>query len=146
MFRKVSVGMCLFLALAFSSNLASSGSVPPEGTLKSVSLFDLPENITEAEFVSALRELNQAVHSIGHLDAGYSLWRVREAQVEDTPSIGNDYILIGSWASQAVYDEIHGSAVYQAAGERLSPIFDSLGETRQYFRYEELSVGGPGEG
>jgi len=111
-----------------------------------VNLFNLPEGVSEPEFVTALRELNKAVHSTGHMDAGYTLFRVRQAQIEETPPIGRDYVMIGHWATQSVYDEVHQSAAYIAAGETLGPIFEALDETRMYSRYEQLSVGGPGEG
>jgi hypothetical protein len=89
--------------------------------------------------------LNEVVHSTGHMDAGYSLLRIKQAQIEDTPPIDRDYVMIGHWANQSVYDEVHESSAYIAAGETLGPIFDALDESRMYSRYEQLSVGGPGE-
>ena len=144
MYRKAVVGLLVLGALAASAGLIPSESATADGALRSVNLFDLPESVSEAEFVNAVRELNEAVHSIGQVDAGYSLFKVSQEQVEDTPPIGKDYVLIGHWASQSVYDEIHESAAYVEAGERLGPVFAALEESRQYSRYEQLSVGGPG--
>lgn len=146
MFRKAAVGLLIIGALAVPAFLAPSGSPPAEGALRSVTLFDLPEEVSEAEFVAALRELNEAVHSTGHMDAGYSFFRIVEAEVEGAPPIGKEYLLIGHWASQEQYDEIHESAAYVATGERLGPVFEAMEESRVYSRYEQLSVGGPGEG
>jgi len=145
MFRRIAAGICLFGALAISASIPSSAPLPVEGALRSVNLFNLPESVTEAEFVDALRELNEVVHSTGHMDAGYLLLKIKQAQIGDTPSIGRDYVMIGHWASQSAYDEIHENAAYIAAGETLGPIFDALDESRIYSRYEQLSVGGPGE-
>ena len=145
MFRKASVGLLVLGAVALSIGLTYSESPPLEGALRSVNLFDLPESVSEAEFVDAFRELNEVVSSTGHVDAGYSLYRITQAQVGDTPPIGKDYLLIGHWASQSVYDEIHESPAYVAAGEKLGPMFDALEGSRQYSRYEQLSVGGPSE-
>jgi len=145
MFRRTAAGICLLGALAISASIPSSAPLVMEGAIRSVSLFNLPESVTEAEFVDALRELNEVVHSTGHMDAGYSLFSIQQAESGDTPPIGRDYVMIGHWASQAVYDEIHENAAYIAAGETLGPIFDALDESRIYSRYEQLSVGGPGE-
>jgi hypothetical protein len=145
MFRAAAVGLLVLGALAAPSVLTSSGGQTVDGALRSVTLFNLPEGVSEGAFVDAFRGLNEAVHSTGHIDAGYSLFKVVQARVEDAPPIGRDYILIGHWPSQAVYDEIHESAAYVEAGERYGQVFAALEQERQYSRYEALSVGGPGE-
>lgn len=114
------------------------------GSMRSVNLFNLPESVNETEFLAGFRALNEAVRSTGHMDAGYTLFRITEAQVGDTPPIGKDYVLIGYWPNQSAYDQIHESAAYVAAGERLDPFFEELQESRVYSRYEQLPVGGPG--
>jgi ketosteroid isomerase-like protein len=132
--------------LIVNEHESDSSSPGVAGGLRSVNLFNLPESVSEADLLAGFRELNEAVRSTGYMDAGYSLLRVTQAQVEDTPSVGKDYILIGHWPDQAAYDEIHESAAYIAAGEKLQSTFDAMSESVAYSRYVQLPVGGPGEG
>ncbi|MHB1193881.1 MAG: hypothetical protein ACYC6F_12640 [Longimicrobiales bacterium] len=144
MFGKAAVGLLMLGAIAASPVLVSSNDPVADGALRSVSLFDLPEGVSESAFVDAVRGLNEAVRTTGHLDAGYALFKVTQGPMESVSSIDRDFVLIGHWSSQAVYDEIHKSAAYVEAGVKYGQILNAI-EHRQYSRYEALSVGGPGE-
>ena len=114
-------------------------------SVKSVHLFDLPDGLSEDDLIAGLRILNRAIESTGHTEVGYVLWRVSEAQVGESGSIDKEYIMEGIWSSQAVYDEIHETEAWLEAREATMPVVAALGEVQLYSRYEQLSVGGPGE-
>ena len=144
MFRQAAVGLLMLGTIAAAPVIVSPKDPVSAGALRSVSLFDLPEGVSESALVDAVSGLNAAVRATGHMDAGYALFKVTQGQGESVSSIGRNYVLIGHWSSQAVYDEIHKSAAYVEAGQRYGQTLTAV-ERRQYSRYEALSVGGPGE-
>jgi hypothetical protein len=119
---------------------------PSPATLKSVHLFTMPPNATEAELVEALETLNAGVRAAGFRNAGYELWKTGEITIPDAIPIGFDYIWEGIWPDQPGYDEIHAAEAYQSAGEGIGDIFDRIAVGQLYSRFVRVNVGGPGEG
>jgi len=118
---------------------------PTPTNLKSVNLFNMSPNATEAELVEALTFLNAGVEETGYPNAGYGLWKVSGPQNPDTPPIGSEYMLVGNWPDQAVYDEIHAAEAYVAASEAGADVFGRIGPSMSYSRFVRINVGGPGE-
>jgi hypothetical protein len=119
---------------------------PSPATLRSVHLFNMPSNATEAELVDALETLNAGVREAGFRNAGYGLWKREASQSLDATPVGFEYLWEGLWPDQAGYDEIHESEAYLAAGEGIGDVFDRIAVGQLYSRFVRVSVGGPGEG
>ena len=119
---------------------------PAPANRKSVTLLDLPSDVSEAELVGAFSILNSAVQGIGYPNAGYGLWKAGGSQNPEAAPLGFDYILEGMWPDQAAYDEIHAAEAYLAAGEAATDVLARIGTGPLYSRFDRINVGGPGEG
>lgn len=130
--RMLCATICLFIVLAFTvvSDNDQSDSSP---ALKSVSLFNLPTTMAEADLIAILTEMNEAVEASGYPAAGYRLWKVSTEQDGDYA-----YMVEGNWPSQSVYDSIHRHEAYLEMQQRLRPTIEKLLETGKYNRYTEL--------
>ena len=102
--------------------------------LKSVHLLNLPSDISDTQFVSALSMVNEAISELGYPGAGYLVWKV---QVDSTAEYM--YLFEGNWPSQAVYDAIHESEAYKNAVEQTKAMFQAL-KDQVYRRYSEVTT------
>lgn len=110
--------------------------------IRSVHLFDLPTGISRTQIADALGQLNQAIVSAGHAEAGYALWEVNQAQVPGYPSVGYAFIMEGVWPSQSAYDEIHEAPAFRAAIEENREILQAISDASAYSRYQKVGLGG----
>lgn len=138
-------GVCLILVLAAFSWAATPPPPRTEAPVKSVHLINVSESLTEDQILTALQRLNEAVHTTGHLDAGYVLWRFLDSAEDEYPPIGRAYIMEGIWPTQAIYDEVHASDAFQEAAEEVLSTIEEIHRVQLYSRYSQLAVGGPGE-
>jgi hypothetical protein len=135
--------MWIFLVVACWTTLADLQSQENEGTpIKSVHLFDLPSGISRAQIEDALGQLNHAILSTGHSEAGYALWEVNQAQVPGYPSIGYPFFMEGMWPSKLAYDEIHEAPAFIAAIEENREVLQAISDASVYSRYQEMGLGG----
>ncbi len=141
---RLRAGIWPFLVVvACWATLADLQSQEKESTpIKSVHLFDLPSGISRAQIEDALGQLNHAIVSTGHAEAGYALWEVNQAQAPGYPSIGYPFIMEGVWPSQSAYDEIHEAPAFRAAIEENREILQAISDTSVYSRYQKVGLGG----
>ena len=130
--RAILVPVCL--AVLLMVGVAATQSVSPN--LKSHHLFNLPDSITEADVIAALREVNSAVAEAGYPDAGYLLWKVTGEQ-------SGEYIYLweGNWPNQEAYRSIHDDPAWLNAFGSNESVFGVIAEAQVYNRFIELPVG-----
>jgi ketosteroid isomerase-like protein len=118
---------------------------PAPATLKSVHLVNVAPGSTQEDVVEIFTALNAGIQEAGYPDAGYSLWKIGEAEEPDTAPIGSDYFLEGLWPDQATYDQIHQAEAFQAAIESVTASWQRVLADQSYARVDRIDVGGPGE-
>lgn len=96
---------------------------------KSIHLFDLPADMTEAQWSSALTEMNNVIAGLGYPGAGYYLYKT-----EDPETKNYRYYFEGVWPSDEAYAKIHENPAYLKASEKLGPLYDKIAAVQIYRR------------
>jgi uncharacterized protein (TIGR02246 family) len=104
-------------------------ATPAVAASKSIHLFDLPADMTEAEWSAALKDMNSAIAKMGYPDAGYFLYKTEDPGTNDYR-----YYFEGVWPSAGAYAKIHEDPAYLAASEKLGPLYDKIKAVEIYRR------------
>lgn len=94
---------------------------------KSIHLFDLPEDVTEKEWASALRHMNSVIEDMGYAGAGYQFYKVESDEVKD-----HRYFFEGIWPNAEAYEKIHGAPAYAEASNKLNPLYEKIKQVEIY--------------
>lgn len=100
---------------------------------KSIHLFDLPADITEAQWSSALAEMNSVIAGLGYPGAGYYLYKT-----EDPETKNYRYYFEGVWPDDEAYAKIHENPAYLKASEKLGPLYDKIAAVQIYRRMSRV--------
>lgn len=100
----------------------------PAGS-KSIHLFDLPTDVTEAEWAAALKDMNAVIAGMGYPNAGYHLYKT---EAEDTDKYR--YYFEGVWPSAEAYTKIHEDPAFIAASEKSGALYDKIKKVEIYRR------------
>ena len=107
----------------------STGSGP---TVKSMTMFNLPEGVTVDQINASIKEANQAIAGLGYLGNGYAFYMVQDDQIKT-----QQCLVEGTWLSQEVYDIIHNSDEWKAATTSDKDMWDKIMANRMYRRYHK---------
>ncbi len=108
----------------------SLGSGP---TVKSMTMFNLPEGYTGEQVKASLEAANQAIAGLGYRGNGYAFYMVKDESVET-----EQCLVEGTWLSEEVYNIIHESEEWQAATSQDKEMWDQIMAKRMYRRYHKL--------
>ena len=108
----------------------STGKGP---TVKSMTMFNLPDGYTADQVKASLEIANKAIASLGYLGNGYAFYMVKDEAVET-----EQCLVEGTWLSQEVYDKIHDSKEWQDATGEDKEMWDKIMASRMYRRYHKL--------
>lgn len=95
---------------------------------KSIHLFDLPTDVTEAEWLASLNEMNTIVAGIGYPGAGYYMYKT-----ENDADKNYRYYFEGVWPSAEAYTKIHEDPTWIAASEKSGAMYDKI-KTMEIYR------------
>jgi hypothetical protein len=109
---------------------------PPKEAFKAVHLVTLTP-ADESSLLAALVEVNAVNAKAGHPEIRYRLYKVSGKQAGS-----HNYMWESSWPSGAVYEQIHGSAAFEAAIKK-HPEVDALMKNETYNRYVEVTKATP---
>lgn len=110
----------------YGSPVAPAGPAAP-AAIKSLHLFDLPADVTEAEWSAALAEMNRAIARLGYPGAGYYLYKTEDAE-------DYRYFFEGIWPSAEAYAAIHADPAWIAASEKFGPMYEKIKALQIYRR------------
>ncbi len=88
---------------------------------KSLHLFDLPQDMTEADLTSMFNKMNAAVERLGYPGAGYFLYKTLS---NDAPNYR--YYFEGVWPSEATYKAIYDDAAFKKAAEETNNTYQKI--------------------
>ena len=115
-------------ALPYDAPVAAAKPAAP-AAIKSLHLFDLPADVTEAEWAAALAEMNRIVARLGYSGAGYYLYKTEG----DDPQTYR-YFFEGIWPSAEAYAAIHADPDWIAASEKFQPMYEKIKALQIYRR------------
>ena len=107
-----------------------SPSVPAD---KSVHLFDLPADVTEADWSAALTGINGVIAELGYPGAGYYMYKTTNADTKDYR-----YYFEGVWPSAEAYTKIHEDPAYVAAADKFGAMYDKIKPLQIYRRMSRV--------
>jgi hypothetical protein len=121
---------------------ASAGERPatpsPIQAFKTVHLFNVASGAAEAQLLSDLSEMNQAITKAGHPESRYRVWKV-DGEQQGTRA----YLWESTWADRATYDKVHRHPEYEASIKRVGTTLEAALADHVYNRYTEVSVTPP---
>lgn len=107
-------------------------STGPGPTVKSMTMFNMPEGVTVDQINGSIKEANKAIAGLGYLGNGYAFYMVKDDQVEN-----QQCLVEGTWLSQEVYEIIHDSDEWKAATSADKDMWDKIMADRMYRRYHK---------
>jgi quinol monooxygenase YgiN len=81
----------------------------------------MPEGLSEAEWSSAIKELNTTIAKIGFPGAGYAFYKVANDSIKT-----NRYYFEGIWPAGDDYKKIHDHPEFKKASDKLAPLYDKV--------------------
>ena len=96
---------------------------------KSIHLFDLPEGMTERQFVGAVEEINAAIDKLGYPGVGYHVYKVQTDTIQEYR-----YFMEGLWPDPETYRVIHDSEAWNQAIDENREMFDRAFANQIYRR------------
>jgi uncharacterized protein (TIGR02246 family) len=96
---------------------------------KSIHLFDLPADVTEEDWSTALADMNKVIADMGYPGAGYHFYKTEDAETNEYR-----YYFEGAWPSEAAYIKIHEDPAFTTAGENLGPLYEQIKANQIYRR------------
>ena len=131
--RLFRIAIRLSLAAALAATIMAQNDALPDGPFKTHHLLNLPVDVTEGAFLSALSDMNQALAKAGCSTCRYVLFKVHGQQ-----SGPYSYMWEAAWPGSAIYLKVHRDPGYQAALNR-HPELDKLMKNEIYNRYVEVA-------
>ena len=105
--------------------------LPASFDIVSLHLFDSTMNISDADLLAWLNEINATIEEIGYPGAGYKFWKAMDETV-----IQNRYMILSSWPGEEEYKLIHDHEAYKAVQEKYSELGEKITTQSLYVRYE----------
>jgi len=102
---------------------------PAPAVRKSIHLFDLPADVTEAEWSAVLKDMNSTIAKMGYPGAGYFLYKTEKADTKDYR-----YYFEGVWPSAEAYTKIHEDPAFKALDEKYGPLYKKIQALEIYRR------------
>lgn len=117
------------------ASLAMSQERPPDQPFQAVHMMMvLPGE--EKQLVAATRDINSAIAKAGCPACIYHLWKVTGQTVGPF-----NYMQVSDWPGRDVYEKVHASEEYKAAGKRHGDILSVVYRVQVYNRYVEVKLG-----
>lgn len=113
----------------------SNDTPPAPAATRSIHLFDMPEGVTEAEWLATLTGLNSIIADLGYPGAGYHMYKTEDANIKDYR-----YYFEGVWPGEEAYAKIHEDPTWKAAAEKFSPMYDKIKAVEIYRRMNRVKV------
>lgn len=111
----------------------NNDSSPEPSAEKSIHLFDFPEGVTEASWMTALNEVNEVIADLGYPGAGYYMYKDQNDDTKDY-----QYYFEGVWPSKEVYTKIHEDPTYMEAAEKFRPLYDKISAVEIYRKMSRI--------
>ena len=105
--------------------------MPASINVVSLHLYDTSMNVTDAELMGWLEEINAAIEEIGYPGAGYKFWKAIDETV-----MQNRYMILSSWPDEEAYQLIHDHEAYKAVNEKYSELGEKITKQSLYVRYQ----------
>jgi hypothetical protein len=115
---------------AIYSETVGSGSTGTGPKIKTMTMLNLPANVSMEDLQESLDAANNAIIEIGFPSNGYRLYQVDSDEIEEMR-----VLVEGVWTSQTVYDKIHSSEEWLKAINEHSFMWDNITTTRTYRKY-----------
>lgn len=116
-----------------SREIYNNDQPPAPAASKSIHLFDLPADVTEAEWSAALTEMNGAIAEMGYPGAGYYFYKTGNPDTKDYR-----YYFEGVWPSAEAYEKIHEAPAYKALDEKYGPLYEKISAVQIYRRVNRV--------
>jgi len=115
-----------------SREIYNSDTPPAPSKVRSVHLYDLPKDLSEAEWQAVVNEMNSAFAEQGFAGVRYNVYK--SGNEEDK---NYRYFLEGVWPSDAVYQAVRENEVIKAAYEKSQSKYDKI-KTQEIYRRVNL--------
>jgi uncharacterized protein (TIGR02246 family) len=112
----------------YNSNKASAPAAE-----KSIHLFDLPSDLSEAVWLDALNQLNGVIAELGYPGAGYHMYKTEGADIKNYR-----YYFEGVWPTAETYTTIHEDPAFTAAVDKLGPLYEKIKAVEIYRRMSHV--------
>ena len=99
-------------------------------------MFDLPQGVSETQFIASIAELNAAIEELGYSGVGYHVYKVES----DTISKYR-YFMEGLWPDPETYRIIHESEKWKQAANSHRVMMGKVFATEIYRRVLEVAMG-----
>jgi hypothetical protein len=121
--------------LAGLGSLALSQERPPDQPFQAVHMLTVLPN-EEKELLAATEDINRAIAKAGCPACIYHL-----SKVYGQPVGPFNYLQISNWPGREIYEKVHNSEEYNAAGKRHADILNIVYRVEVYNRYVEVKIG-----
>jgi len=102
---------------------------------KSIHLFNLPEGVSEQQFVGSISDVNSAITEIGYPGVGYHLYKVESDTIQEYR-----YFMEGLWPNPETYKIIHENDKWKQTIEKHSEVFSDVMATQLYRRMLKVEM------
>lgn len=96
---------------------------------KSIHLFNLPEGVSEQQFIASVSELNAAIRELGYSGVGYHVYKVESDTIQEYR-----YFLEGLWPDPETYKTIHEDEKWKQAAEKNNDMWEKVLAVQIYRR------------
>ena len=110
-------------------DISNSDTPQPSAAEKSIHVFDMPKDLTEAEWAATIKELNAVIAGIGYPNAGYTFYKTSDNSVKN-----NRYYFEGVWPAGDGYKKIHEDPAFVEAAKKLDPLYAKIKAVEMYRR------------
>lgn len=110
-------------------DISNSDAPQPSAAVKSIHVFDMPKDLTEAEFSATIKEMNAVIAGIGYPNAGYAFYKTSDNSVKN-----NRYYFEGVWPAGDGYKKIHEDPAFIAVAKKLDPLYAKIKAVEMYRR------------
>lgn len=114
-------------------DISNSDAPQPPAAEKSIYVFDMPNDMTEAQWSAAINELNAAIARIGYPNAGYTFYKTSDNSVKN-----NRYYFEGVWPAGAGHKKIHEDPAFLEASKKLDPLYAKIKAVEMYRKLEKV--------
>ncbi|MBC7572298.1 MAG: nuclear transport factor 2 family protein [Spirosoma sp.] len=114
-------------------DISNSDAPPAPASEKSIHVFDMPKDITEARWAATIRELNAVIAKMGYPGAGYVFYKTSDNSVKN-----NRYYFEGVWPAGDGYRKIHEDPAFIEASKKLDPLYAKIKAVELYRRVSRV--------
>jgi hypothetical protein len=102
---------------------------------KSIHLFNLPEGVSEEQFVNSISEVNSAITEIGYPGVGYHVYKVESDTV-----LEYRYFMEGLWPDPETYKTIHDNEKWIKAIDKNREMLENVFQEQIYRRLLKVEM------